>query len=110
TILETDVTQYVQNDINAAPQGAKTVPVTITFQDAQGHTTTQNIGARTGDLSTLACKNAQNAVIKDNQGNALTGQGPGVFVFGNPVAPPRHYPLTQIPGLAVQQAGVMLGG
>jgi regulator of sigma E protease len=110
TVLETDVTQYVQNDINAAPQGAKTVPVKITFQDAQGHTTTQSIGARTGDLSTLACKNAQNAVIKDNQGNPLTGQGPLGIVFGNTVVATRHYPLTQIPGLALQQAGIMLGG
>ena len=110
TVLETDVTQIVQNDITAAPQGAKSVPVQITYQDAHGATTTKTIDARTGDLSTTACKNAQGATIKDQQGNPFTSQGPIGIVFANTVVATRHYPLTQIPGLAVQQAGIMLGG
>lgn len=110
TVLETDVTQIVNNDISAAPKGAASVPVQITFQDAQGATHTGTIGARTADLSNTPCKNAQGATIKDNQGNLFTSQGPVGIVFGNTVVATRHYPLTQIPGLAVQQAGVMLGG
>jgi len=110
TILETDVVQFVQNDINAAPKGASSVPVRVVFQDTHGSSQTNIIDARTGDLSNIACNNAQGATIKDAQGNAITGQGPLGIVFGNTTVATRHYPITQIPGLAVQQAGVMLGG
>ena len=110
TVLESEVSQFAQNDINAAPKGATSVPVTITFQHANGTTQTETVGARTTDLSKTPCKNAAGATIKDNQGNPINGQGPLGIVWGNNVVTTRHYPLVQIPGLAVQQAGVMLGG
>ncbi len=110
TALETDVSQIVQNDISAAPKGATSVPVKITFQDSQGIVQTQTIGARTADLSNTPCKNAQGAVIKDSQGTPITSQGPLGIVWSNTIVATRHFPLTQIPGLAVQQAGIMLGG
>lgn len=109
-VLYSDVEQVVQNDLNAAPKGVASVPVQITFQDAQGNTRTSTVDARTADLSKTPCKNAQGAVIKDSQGNLITGQGPLGIVFGTTVVVTRHYPLIQIPGLAVKQAGVMLGG
>lgn len=109
TVLETDVTQDVQNAINAAPKGASTVPVQVTFQDAQGHTQTTTIGARTADLSSTPCKDSKGATIKDSQGNAITGQGPLGIVFGTTAPVTVHYSITQIPGLAVNQAGFMIG-
>ncbi len=109
TTLETDVTQDVQNAIAAAPKGTTSVPVHVTLQNAQGQIRTITIGARTADLSNTPCKDSKGATIKDSQGNAITGQGPLGIVFGTAFPVTRHYAITQIPGLAVGQAGVMLG-
>ncbi|HLW00282.1 MAG TPA: site-2 protease family protein [Ktedonobacterales bacterium] len=110
TVLNSDVSQIVQNDINAAPKGATSVPIQITFQHANGTTQTETVGARTTDLSNTPCKNASGATIKDSQGNPINSQGPLGIVWNNSVVTTHHYPLIQIPGLAVQQAGIMLGG
>ncbi len=110
TILYTDVIQLVRNDISAAPTGAASVPIQITFRDAGGNTKTSTVNARTGNLSTTPCKDAQGATIKDDQGNPINGQGALGIVFDNSVVATHRYPITEIPGLTVKQAGLMLSG
>ena len=109
TALETDVTQDVQNVINAAPKGASSVDVQVTWQDAQNHIQTKTIGARTADLSSTPCTDTRTEKpAQDSQGNTITGQGPLGIVFGISDPVTRHYAITQIPGLAIGQAGFML--
>jgi regulator of sigma E protease len=110
TVLASEVEQLVQSDISAAPKGTTSVPVQVAFQDPHGNTQTSTINARIGDLSSTPCKDAGGAIIKDKQGNLITGQGPLGIVFDSTVIATRHYPIAQIPGLAVQQAGIMLSG
>jgi regulator of sigma E protease len=110
TVLETDVSQIVQNKIIAAPVGAKSVSVQITFQHAQEAPRTATLGARTGDLSTIACQDANGVTLNDPQGKPISGQGPLGIVWNTDNVITHHYPISEIPGLAVKQAGLMLGG
>ncbi len=110
TVLETDVSQLVQDKIMAASAGTKSVAVQITFQHAQEAPQTATLGARTGDLSTTACKDANGVTFKDTQGKPINGQGPLGIVWNTSHIVTHHYPLNEIPGQTVKQAGLMLGG
>ncbi len=110
TTLTSDVIQIVQNNISTAGANVKNVPVQVVIE-RNGARQTLQVDARTGDLSSTPCTDANGTVYKDNTGQKITGQGAMGIVFSNsgPVVT-RHYPLTQIPGLAIKQVGVVMGG
>ncbi len=112
TTLTNDVIQQVETQVAAAgATNGRPVPVAVVVQHPDGTTEPLTIDARTQDLSNTPCKDAQGATIKDPQtGTPLSGQGRMGIVFDT-TAPivTKHYPLTQIPGLALNQVGVMLG-
>lgn len=111
--LTTDVIQNVENKVAAAgTTNGNPVPVDMLIQHPDGSTQQLTVDARTKDVSNLPCKDAKGTTIKDPQtGQALNGQGRMGIVFDTqaPIVT-KHYPVTQIPGLAFQQVGVMLSG
>ena len=111
--LTTDVIQDVETQVAASGNThGNPVPVSLLVQHPNGSTQMLTIDARTNDVSALACTNAQGTTLKDPQSGApLTGQGRMGIVFDTkaPIVT-KHYPVTQIPGLAISQVGVMLGG
>lgn len=111
TTLTNDVIAQVETQVAAAgATNGQPVPVNMVIQHPDGTTKQLTIDARTQDLSKIPCKNAQGTIIKDPQtGTPLTGQGRMGIVFDT-TAPivTKHYPVSQIPGLAFNQVGVML--
>ena len=112
TSLTNDVIQQVEMQVAAAgATNGRPVPVAVVVRHPDGSTEPLTIDARTQDLSNIPCKDAQGATIKDPQtGQPLSGQGRMGIVFDT-TAPivTKHYPISQIPGLALNQVGVMLG-
>lgn len=109
TTLTSDVIQIVQNNISAAGANVKSVPVQVVIA-RNGVRQALQVDARTGDLSKTPCTDANGVIYTDDTGQKITGQGAMGIVFSNsgPVVT-RHYPLTQIPGLAIKQVGVVMG-
>jgi regulator of sigma E protease len=108
TVLVGDVIQDVQNILSGASSGTKAVPVQVVIE-RKGAQQTLRVDARTGDLSNTPCTDAQGMVYSDPTGGKITGQGAMGIVFdANAPVVTRHYPASQIPGLAVKQVGVVL--